>query len=770
MEPEEKCPKSEWLERLINGEVTEEQEATLSLHLDSCERCQHKLDRLTNVASIQLKRDSTIPFDDTWKGDIDFQNRLDMIREVRPSDTAGPANFQDALPWLVPMEGGLGRIAEFELVKFIGRGGMGIVFEAFDNKLHRHVALKMMSPGLIADPNASERFLREARAAAKINHVNVVTIHRVDEVRGLPYLVMELIDGHSIEDQLKKSPEFPVEQILKIARQTALGLEAAHRCGITHRDIKPSNLMLDRKSKRIKIADFGLAATVNENSFTRSGMLVGTPDFASPEQVTARQVDARSDLFSLGCVLFYLCAGQRPFAADSMIETLDAVRHKVLPAVDQLNHGIPGKLASVIDRLVQKHPDDRFQTAEELCAAIDQVAKVNSRQVLNEVSRSTGLSLTSKASAAVLAVILPGCLLLVALWFPGLFESEPSTNNPPLQIAEADQAAKKLDLVESGSGRTETGRVVESAEELLAAINDTGDDITIELSPGSTYRLDREILIRDRSVVILGDPESRPTIELPKIITHPAIHVEEGNLVLRGIRIDDLSKVDIDEPLVLCEHGELELADCRVRSTARESCLSLIDCELSVTDSVLVTSDTVIRCEPDLEHAIFVNNSIFASSLFIELESSPGFLRIKSADCDFLNWHVFGVHGGQLGGAVLSLESSRCRFFSQEALFMFQIESSIQNDEFVDTFFQSKFIWSGDSNIAPHEAASWHNEEDEGLVSWHDADATIPADTIVHNSSDLSVDEAIEELQTKSWNSLDEFRNDIEERADLAER
>ncbi|MEM6366301.1 MAG: hypothetical protein AAF745_17870, partial [Planctomycetota bacterium] len=163
--------------------MTAEQEAKLSRHLDQCERCQAELDRLNNLGSLKPDSDLLVPQGERWKGDKAIQSRLDRLRELRPKNAESSTGFEDILPWLEQQKDTLGKIAEFELVKFIGRGGMGVVFEAFDSKLHRKVALKMMSPGMIADPNASARFLREARAAARINHVNVVTVHRVDENR-----------------------------------------------------------------------------------------------------------------------------------------------------------------------------------------------------------------------------------------------------------------------------------------------------------------------------------------------------------------------------------------------------------------------------------------------------------------------------------------------------------------------------------------------------------------------------------------------------------
>ena len=213
--------------------------------------------------------------------------------------------------------GCLGTLGPYQIIDVIGRGGMGIVLRALDAKLNRIVAVKVLAPELAANPNARRRFLREAQAAAAVSHPHVVTIHAVDEDK-LPYLVMECIVGQSLQEKLDRIGALRLTEILRIGRQVAEGLAAAHEQGLIHRDIKPANILLENGVERVKITDFGLARAVDDVAITRPGKVSGTPQYMSPEQARGERVDHRSDLFSLGCVLYAMCTGAPPFRGDSL--------------------------------------------------------------------------------------------------------------------------------------------------------------------------------------------------------------------------------------------------------------------------------------------------------------------------------------------------------------------------------------------------------------------------------------------------------------------
>ena len=275
------------------------------------------------------------------------------------------------LDFLSPSDqpGCLGTLGPYQIVDVIGRGGMGIVLRALDTKLNRIVAVKVLAPELAANPNARHRFLREAQAAAAVSHPHVVTIHAVDEDK-LPYLVMECVVGQSLQEKLDRAGALRLTEILRIGRQIAEGLAAAHQQGLMHRDIKPANILLENGVERVKITDFGLARAVDDVAITRTGEVFGTPQYMSPEQARGEPVDSRSDLFSLGCVLYAMCTGRSPFRGDSLPAVIKRVTEDTPRPIAEVNPEIPAWLIEVVQRLLEKQPDQRFQTAAEVAEVL----------------------------------------------------------------------------------------------------------------------------------------------------------------------------------------------------------------------------------------------------------------------------------------------------------------------------------------------------------------------------------------------------------------
>ncbi|MFK7778499.1 MAG: protein kinase [Gimesia sp.] len=259
----------------------------------------------------------------------------------------------------------LGTLGEYEIKEIIGQGGMGIVFRALDPKLNRIVAIKVMSPLLAVNPNARKRFLREAQAAAAVSHPHIVTIHAVNEAQ-LPYLVMEYVVGQSLQEKLDKEGSLQVTEILRIGSQIADGLDAAHKQGLIHRDIKPANILLENGVERVKITDFGLARAVDDVTITKTGEVSGTPQYMSPEQATGDRIDQRSDLFSLGAVLYAMCTGRSPFRASNLVAVVRRVCDDTPRPIEEVSEDIPNWLIEIIDCLLEKQPEDRVQSAAEV--------------------------------------------------------------------------------------------------------------------------------------------------------------------------------------------------------------------------------------------------------------------------------------------------------------------------------------------------------------------------------------------------------------------
>lgn len=263
----------------------------------------------------------------------------------------------------------LGRLGPYELVGIVGRGGMGIVFKAFDRALNRFVAIKILDP-LVADRDAARaRFAREARAMAAISHEHVVPIYAVDEHESLPFFVMEFVPGGTLEHRLATEGPMATLPWLRVAIQIAQGLEAAHRQGLIHRDIKPSNILLDRGVERVRVTDFGLAREVDRLGETCSEVIIGTPLYMSPEQVLGRHGDARSDLFSLGSLLFQLASGHPPFAGDSIYAILRNIASEPPLPLHPIDEA-PAWLDAMILKLLAKDPEERFENATELIDAL----------------------------------------------------------------------------------------------------------------------------------------------------------------------------------------------------------------------------------------------------------------------------------------------------------------------------------------------------------------------------------------------------------------
>ncbi len=290
------------------------------------------------------------------------------IDVVRSDDIAAAADG------LGPPQGSgeIGRLGPFRLVKLLGEGGMGAVYQAVDSQLGRFVALKVMRPRLADFEEARGRFLREARAAAALEHDHVVPIYQVGEDNGVPYLAMPLLHGQSLSERLRRDSRLPVAEVLRIGREIAEGLAAAHEHGLVHRDIKPANIWIEEGSGRVKILDFGLARVANEAAcLTQDGTILGTPAYMAPEQVGGgKGVDQRSDLFSLGSVLYRMVTGRRAFPAENTAALLLALVHEEPVPPRRLNPDVPPALDRLILQLLAKDPDERPQSAGAVVEAL----------------------------------------------------------------------------------------------------------------------------------------------------------------------------------------------------------------------------------------------------------------------------------------------------------------------------------------------------------------------------------------------------------------
>jgi WD40 repeat protein len=381
------CPSTDELRHMLSS--SGEPHAAWAEHLDSCHCCQAKLEELatggTNLSRLVEQAHESLPIATSayWpavrsavqlivppSGDTPAGNRL-------KAELSATTRSRDATSFLLPASDPayLGRLAHFEVMRVIGRGGMGIVLEAFDTRLRRSVALKVLDPELAHDETARQRFCREARAAASVNHENVVAVHQVEQAEesGLPYLVMQLVAGETLEQRLLREKRLPLKEIVRIALQAARGLAAAHAQGLTHRDIKPANILLESSGDRVKLTDFGLARIADDAKITRTGFVAGTPLYMAPEQALGLEADPRSDLFSLGAILYEMCAGQPPFQGNSILTILKQIAEAKHRPIREFNPEVPEWLSEMIDDLLAKKPEDRYQSASDLAEVLEYV-------------------------------------------------------------------------------------------------------------------------------------------------------------------------------------------------------------------------------------------------------------------------------------------------------------------------------------------------------------------------------------------------------------
>jgi hypothetical protein len=393
------CPSADDLEAFVLGRLAEPQAERLMEHLHHCPHCVESLHELrpadTLVDAMRAQAGwSAPPEEPPVRGLIDRLIRLpgpaptlESLSITGEQTVTPPDAAADLTGCLTPPQAPdeIGRLGGYRILKVLGAGGMGVVFEAEDPRLNRRVALKAMLPTLATSPSARARFLREARAAAAIEHDHVVAVYQADEERGIPFLAMPLLRGCSLADRLRDAEPLPVAEALGIGRQIAAGLAAAHARGLVHRDVKPANVWLETLpgepgglsprdkpggSLRVKLLDFGLARAGDDQHLTATGAIAGTPAYMAPEQACGGDVGPRSDLFSLGCVLYRMVTGRQPFTGDTALAVLWSVTYEEPAPAADLVPGLPPEVVQLIGQLLAKDPAARPASAEVVARAL----------------------------------------------------------------------------------------------------------------------------------------------------------------------------------------------------------------------------------------------------------------------------------------------------------------------------------------------------------------------------------------------------------------
>ena len=364
------CPSPTDLRGLVNGSLSDSEADNLQLHLERCVTCQNALQEI--VADGDFWKSAAENLSDDEAAGPGLERVVEELQQQSPEDAEQMGEAIELKLSLIdpPTEPGtIGRLKHYDILRVAGRGGMGIVLKAFDRTLRRVVAVKMLAPHLAGNGQAKQRFIREGRSAAGICHEHVVTIHAVEE--SPPFIVMQYVKGETLEARIHLNGSLEVREAIRIAKQIAQGLTAAHTQGVVHRDIKPANILLENGVARVRITDFGLARAVDDASLTQSGVVAGTPQYMAPEQANGDAVDERADLFSLGSVLYTMLAGHAPFRATTTMGVLKRLCDNTARPIREINPEVPEWLVMMINRLHAKRPADRYQSAQEVADVLE---------------------------------------------------------------------------------------------------------------------------------------------------------------------------------------------------------------------------------------------------------------------------------------------------------------------------------------------------------------------------------------------------------------
>lgn len=378
------------------------------------------------------------------------------------------------------------RLGAYEIVSPLGAGGMGEVYLANDTRLGRQVALKVLPHAFAADLDRRQRLAREAQAAARLNHPNIVTVFSLEDVDGVTFLTMEYVDGAPLSSHIP-SHGLSLEPLLKMAIPIADAVAAAHQAGIVHRDLKPANVMVASGS-RVKVLDFGLAkpqgalvdavAPTATVPITTDGRIVGTIAYMSPEQAEGRATDARSDIFSLGVMLFEMATGRRPFAAESSISLITSILRDAPPFVSDIKPDLPVEFARIVRRCLQKEPERRYQTALDLRNALEELKQDSDSGVLTQ-SRPAAPAARPRRSWVLIGTAAAAVLGMLGVWANSRSRSVPRSAD--IEIRERQVTSNAIDAPIFVTAISADGRYIAYSDirGLHVRFIDTGETRTI---------------------------------------------------------------------------------------------------------------------------------------------------------------------------------------------------------------------------------------------------------------------------------------------------
>ena len=371
----------------------------------------------------------------------------------------------------------------YEILELLGEGGMGAVYKAKDTAVDRLIALKLIRPDLAGNPAILQRFKQELVLARQVTHRNVIRIYDLGEADGLKFITMEYVEGQDLRSLLRKQGKFPVAEAVSIAEQVLAGLQAAHAEGVIHRDLKPGNIMRDPQG-RIVVMDFGLARTQGGDGLTQTGMMVGTMEYMSPEQAQAQQVDVRSDLYTVGLIVYELLSGNTPFKAESALASLlKRAQERAVP-VSQVEQSVPKQLSAIVSKCLERDPAERYQGAQQI---LDDLALFQGR---GAPSGSAVTAVGAKPKPTLLIGIAAVIVLIIAAalgWFFTRGRGPAATaTHAPVSVLVADFENKTNDAVFDGTLEPTFGLALEGASFINSYSRGQAHKVAAQLKPGTT--------------------------------------------------------------------------------------------------------------------------------------------------------------------------------------------------------------------------------------------------------------------------------------------
>jgi serine/threonine-protein kinase len=443
----------EQIEQFWEGALPPEQLPTLEKHLSVCEQCQGVFDTKCShyaeisTAALWLK---DLGEKESWLGEqkVERQHATRSnatIRERRTLQSDAIADIAKRMFVRSENPSLLGTLDEYDVIEPLGAGGMGIVFKGYDRELQRYVAIKLLASSVSLVGSAKQRFVREAQSAASIVSPFVVPIHAIASHGEIPYLVMSYVPGVNLQELIEESGALTPLQTVRIARQVALGLAAAHDRGLIHRDVKPGNILIERNGQRAVLTDFGLAQAADDASLTHSGLLAGTPNFMSPEQANGTVIDARSDLFSLGSVMYAMLAGHPPFRAPNAYAVVKLLIEESPRVLSSIQPTTPEWLVRLVMRLLEKDRNQRFASAVEVAELLVECEKHLEHPSLHPLPKGLAIKSTpSRFAISTGLVFALGCSVLLFAWnYVSLLKPE-----QPRKLETAQAAQQPIEITD----------------------------------------------------------------------------------------------------------------------------------------------------------------------------------------------------------------------------------------------------------------------------------------------------------------------------------